>query len=342
MAIVDFTVMHKYLLHLVKPAPSQGISDLTICIPFYNASNSIISCLQSVLTRSNRNLRLLMCDDCSSDSTTALAARYLSKHFLASHILSVKLIQNSVNKGPSATRNLLASCCESEYLLFLDADDFLLPKFDSIIDFILKNNLNLTKNVIYFVGRKIDIGSRLDVLKSSNPQRSQFYNFSAKSVQASVNLIRYFRNVNQLLIHRSVYSSQFFNSSLTVCEDIIYMLEILNSEEIIICSSEVTYFNDLRTTNHVKVRLNRNTSQNLLLIHEHLSLLPWSPNKTYAVSNIFYSYIAFSHCRVLALRRLIKSKDITYLQKLMILLKALLSLLLPFIVLQRLKSLTSR
>ena len=95
---------------------------VTVIVPAWNAEKYLEASLRSVLNQSHRALRLLVIDDGSSDSTPEILAR-LRAEDPRLEFRSVK------NGGPAAARNrALAALQEgTDYVMFLDADDLLLP-----------------------------------------------------------------------------------------------------------------------------------------------------------------------------------------------------------------------
>jgi glycosyltransferase involved in cell wall biosynthesis len=95
---------------------------VTVIVPAWNAEKYLEASLRSVLNQSHRALRLLVIDDGSTDSTPEILAR-LRAEDPRLEFRSVK------NGGPAAARNrALAALPEgTDYVMFLDADDLLLP-----------------------------------------------------------------------------------------------------------------------------------------------------------------------------------------------------------------------
>ena len=95
---------------------------VTVIVPAWNAEKYLEASLRSVLEQSHRRLRLLVIDDGSTDKTPEILERL--------HREDPRLDYRSVpNGGPAAARNrALALLPEgTDYVMFLDADDLLLP-----------------------------------------------------------------------------------------------------------------------------------------------------------------------------------------------------------------------
>ena len=94
---------------------SQTVS-ISVIIPFYNAQEHIIQCLENVLKQNfKENFEIIMIDDASEDNSLDLI-----KSFKRSNIFIYSLSRNS---GPSAARNLGIKNAKGDYIFFLDVDD---------------------------------------------------------------------------------------------------------------------------------------------------------------------------------------------------------------------------
>lgn len=89
----------------------------TIVIPLFNKENYIQATIRSVLNQSFQEFEVLIVDDFSTDKSLAIVNNFLSN--------KVKILQHSINKGLSASRNTGILNANSEFIVFLDADDLL-------------------------------------------------------------------------------------------------------------------------------------------------------------------------------------------------------------------------
>ena len=101
---------------------------LSIIIPVYNVEEYLDRCLGSILDQDFTSYEVILVDDGSTDSSSLICDRYSSTdpRFITLH---------QSNKGVSAARNAGKNMAQGEYLMFLDADDALLPyALDSLAD----------------------------------------------------------------------------------------------------------------------------------------------------------------------------------------------------------------
>ncbi|MBP0113882.1 glycosyltransferase family 2 protein [Bradyrhizobium vignae] len=89
---------------------------VSVVIPAYNACSTIDETLRSVRTQSHENLEIIVVDDGSIDTTSAIAQEH------ASHDPRVKIITQK-NAGVAAARNTGWKSARSDFIAFIDADD---------------------------------------------------------------------------------------------------------------------------------------------------------------------------------------------------------------------------
>ncbi len=94
----------------------EPIADTTIAITTFNHAHFIEGAIQSALDQSEPPREIIVVDDGSSDHPERVVERFPG----------VKLIRQA-NQGLAAARNTALSAASSHFILFLDADDRLLP-----------------------------------------------------------------------------------------------------------------------------------------------------------------------------------------------------------------------
>lgn len=108
---------------------------VTIVIPCYNATRYINRCIDSLVNQTNKHFKVIVVDDKSTDDTYA----YLLQ-LQASSGLDIKVLQNSHNSGPAASRNKGILVCDTKYVTFCDSDDWYEPDFIETMVGLLEDN----------------------------------------------------------------------------------------------------------------------------------------------------------------------------------------------------------
>lgn len=93
---------------------------VSIIVPVYNASEYLSRCIESILNQGDPSFELIIVDDGSTDTSLAIARHY-------EQIDSRILVIHQTNSGASAARNAGLDCAEGDWILFVDADDWILP-----------------------------------------------------------------------------------------------------------------------------------------------------------------------------------------------------------------------
>ena len=92
--------------------------DLSVIIPVYNVEKYLPHCLESVLIQADNNIEVIAINDGSIDKSPEILDQYATQY------PSLKII-NQPNQGVSAARQKGITVAHGNYILFLDADDFL-------------------------------------------------------------------------------------------------------------------------------------------------------------------------------------------------------------------------
>ena len=98
---------------------------VSVLISLYNYRQYIEEALDSVASQTLDDIEIIICNDCSTDCGEKVTENWLRKH--EKRFCRALLIENSVNRGLPATRNVTISYAQAPYLFILDADNFIFP-----------------------------------------------------------------------------------------------------------------------------------------------------------------------------------------------------------------------
>lgn len=112
----------KVLFHRERSAGAK----VAVLVSLYNYSRFIREALDSVAAQTLEDLDLVVCNDCSTDDSAAVAMEWMEAH--AERFCRVSLIENERNSGLSATRNASIAYADAPYLFILDADNLIYPR----------------------------------------------------------------------------------------------------------------------------------------------------------------------------------------------------------------------
>lgn len=114
---------------------------LTIIVPAYNVERYLDECLSSLLNQTVDDHKVIVVNDGSTDSTGKIAKQY------ADDYPEMFTYLEQENQGLGATRNRALSLVDTDYVTFLDSDDFQ----DCMFVEKLKNELSRHENVVDIV-----------------------------------------------------------------------------------------------------------------------------------------------------------------------------------------------
>ena len=90
----------------------------SVVIPTYNSAKEVVRAIQSVREQTFKNYEIIVVDDCSTDNTYEVLLKEQN----------IRLIRNSKNIRAGGARNKGIEEAKGEYIIFLDADDYLAEK----------------------------------------------------------------------------------------------------------------------------------------------------------------------------------------------------------------------
>lgn len=94
---------------------------VSVIIPNYNYGHLIHEAIESALNQTVKPHEIIVVDDCS--------IKYNMEFENAVNTLPVKVIRHKINKGGGASRNTGIKYSSGDYILLLDADDYLHPTY---------------------------------------------------------------------------------------------------------------------------------------------------------------------------------------------------------------------
>ena len=98
----------------------------SIIIPVYNADKYIEKCIESIISQDRNKFEIIVVDDGSTDNTGIICDKYSNKYS------NIKVFHTE-NKGVSRERNLGLSEAIGDYILFVDADDWVTSDYIDVI-----------------------------------------------------------------------------------------------------------------------------------------------------------------------------------------------------------------
>ncbi|WP_240418166.1 glycosyltransferase family 2 protein [Paenibacillus periandrae] len=94
------------------------MSSVSVIVPIYNAGNKLKKCIKSILDQTFTDFELILVNDGSRDNSLDICLKFGQKDKRI-------IIIDKHNEGSIPTRNKGVSVSKSEYIMFVDADDWI-------------------------------------------------------------------------------------------------------------------------------------------------------------------------------------------------------------------------
>jgi glycosyltransferase involved in cell wall biosynthesis len=146
--------------------------DVSIVIPSYNMEKFIAQSIKSAIEQDYDSFEVIVCDNCSTDSTYKIAKSIVSG--------KLKVLTNDSNIGATGNFNRLISEAKGEYIKFLEADDMLEKKC-------------LKKMVSYFNDPSINLATSSSFIIDENDNQIGVLSNKKTQIQAGITVVKNIR-----------------------------------------------------------------------------------------------------------------------------------------------------
>jgi glycosyltransferase involved in cell wall biosynthesis len=109
-------------------------------IPAYNASNTIVRCLDSIyaLLLNVADFEVIIIDDCSKDNTIDVVEEYAKQH------TNITVLRQAENHRQGAARNRGVNVAKGKFIVFVDSDDAVTDGLVKAINIASENDTDMT------------------------------------------------------------------------------------------------------------------------------------------------------------------------------------------------------
>lgn len=118
-------------------------SIVSIIVPIYNSEKYLSYCIRSLINQSYKNIEIVLVNDGSTDNSEKICCDFLNKY---KNIRYIKIL----NGGASKARNVGVNESKGEFIVFVDADDFIAKDAIEILyNNISKHDVDMVEFVDY-------------------------------------------------------------------------------------------------------------------------------------------------------------------------------------------------
>ena len=180
-------------------------SQVSIILPNYNSSDTLLLTVKSILNQSYKNWELIIVDDNSNIKTKEVLSKFKK-------IKKIKIFYLKKNKGAGYCRNLAVNKSIANYIAFIDSDDLWHKnKLKFQINFMKKNKYNFTYTD-YKTFKK-------NSPKKNNIKTPKKFNFESFIKNTSI-------ATSTMVIKKSIVKGVKFTNT-KICEDYYFKCQLL-------------------------------------------------------------------------------------------------------------------
>lgn len=204
---------------------------ISIIVPVFNAQKYIKRCVESIKNQSYQDWELILIDDGSKDDSSSICDELKQSD-------SRIYVVHTINQGASAARNRGLDEATGDFITFVDADDWVEPNHLEVLVNQINSDVDLCINS--FIA---------DLYYGSRP-----YQYKEVKTQDNIESINAFFTIllqhsqflwNKLFKNNIIEDNHIrFNTSISLGEDNIFILEYLNYIRGLSASSVCTYHYD--------------------------------------------------------------------------------------------------
>ena len=231
---------------------------ISVIIPVYNVENYLNKCIDSVLRQTYTQYEVILVDDGSTDRSGEICDSFSSNE-------SVKVIHQS-NQGVSKARNEGLSSASGDYVLFVDADDWLAPEMlMRLISEIGDSDLAMCYNYVVIENENGEYEYK-DIWNHDRQAPYKVQNVYYEILDKSATLWN-------KLIRRNIIGDQRFHTGMTYGEDSVFLAECLDTAKSAVVVPEcLYYYNSERRGNVVSASIDSRSLEfldNTKVIFDH-------------------------------------------------------------------------
>ena len=127
---------------------------LSIIIPIHNEKTFLKRCVDSILSQSFKDLEIICVDDGSTDGSADILKWYIDRD------PRIHAMTNQYRQGTVLGRKLALLDAQGEYIMFVDADDWLLPgACETAVSLMKKSNVDIVQFSVDFEAEQKDAES---------------------------------------------------------------------------------------------------------------------------------------------------------------------------------------
>lgn len=227
------------------------VSLVSIIVPMYNSEKTILKCMDTLINQSWSNIEIVVVDDGSKDNSFCLVEGIKDKR--------IKLISKS-NGGASSARNLGIKNATGDYLLFVDADDYI--------------DINMVKELVKYADENAIVFSNTYVKERQNEYILKLFRAVSETIDKHRAMKEIISGGGGLicskLISKNVIDENAieFNEALVLGEDQVFFLEAVSHSKKFIYLDKAFYHYDRTDKGSATNKYHENLVDNYIILQK--------------------------------------------------------------------------
>ncbi len=204
---------------------------VSIIVPVYNAEEYLERSIDSIIKQTYGNLEIIIIDDKSTDNSKKIIQKYAFKDN------RIKAFYSEINQGVSKSRNIGLKSAMGDYVLFMDADDYLVKDgIEKMINASLKYNGDIIDSyhlIIYKNKNKNKYFTEKKVLKKD---------LVMGSLKDNDEILTKSTYITGKLIDKKLLDGLYFDESLRRYEDLVFEHQLKKRIKNMVFVKDVIYY----------------------------------------------------------------------------------------------------
>ena len=231
---------------------------VSIIVPVYNAEDTIVRCLNSIIYQTYSNFEVILVDDGSTDSSGAICDKYASEYDYI-HVYHKK------NEGVSIARKYGIQHSKGIYSIHVDSDDYIdKDELEILVDVALKSNADIVvcDYILEYKKNAFELKQGMD------------YECTPSSFLQKICNGIYIGTLWNKLIRTKLYHNIIYLEGINYCEDVFILVQILSKNISISYINKILYhycYNNSSLTRKIDIK---RINDRLNFIREVEKILP--------------------------------------------------------------------
>ena len=213
------------------------MKQISVIIPLYNAEKYLDNCIQSILGQTYQEFEIVLVDDGSTDNSRIMVDCYAEKY------QHVKVVHTE-NRGPAAARKEGIELAAGEYVMFVDADDWLDRR---TLEYAMSRVEDRRADIVCFGHRERGENGQTKAVFAQD-----FDDLDMPEVKQRMVHLHGTRLIDSgpwaKLIRKTLFENIDFCENVTIGEDYFMVLQLLEKAENVVLCKEPMYNRCIRTT----------------------------------------------------------------------------------------------